>query len=326
LSLATPVAYTIAATTLRKQGIVVSNGAFLERLAGITSVAFDKTGTLTEGNLQIAETLLLDTMSQDQVLNLAASLEKTSKHPIASAFGEGRLEVEAREIIPGSGVKGVIEDTEYRLGKASFVVDDQLSNPDNVGMWVLLAGDKPLAWFRFEDSPRKEAGDTIRVLRSLGCEPSILTGDQSRQGIELGLELGIEDVRTGLSPADKVDILSQKQQKGERILMVGDGINDTAAMGIADVSVAVSPVDVFVQSSADATLLSNNLGTLVVAVKYARRVRRIIAENISWAVAYNLCVIPLAVTGTIEPWMAALGMSFSSVMVVLNANRLVRVL
>jgi Cu2+-exporting ATPase len=227
--------------------------------------------------------------------------------------------------VPGNGVKGVVEDTEYRLGKASFVMSDQISNPDNVGMWVLLAGDKPLAWFRFEDSPRREAGDTIRVLRSLGCEPSILTGDQSRQGIELGLALGIEDVRTGLSPAQKVDVLSQKQQRGERILMVGDGINDTAAMGIADVSIAVSPVDVFVQTSADATLLSNNLNTLVVAVKFARRARRIIAENITWAVAYNLCVIPLAVTGTIEPWMAALGMSFSSVMVVLNANRLVRV-
>ncbi|MFP6806979.1 MAG: hypothetical protein VB957_07335 [Pseudomonadales bacterium] len=102
--------------------------------------------------------------------------------------------------------------------------------------------------------------------------------------------------------------------------MVGDGINDVAAMGIADVSVAVSPVDVFVQSSADATLLLNNLASLVLAIVYAKRVRRVIAQNISWAVTYNICVIPLAVGGIIDPWMAALGMSLSSVLVVLNSN------
>ena len=116
-----------------------------------------------------------------------------------------------------------------------------------------------------------------------------------------------------------------KQKQGERILMVGDGINDTAAMGISDVSIAFSPVDIFVQSSADATLLSNNLGSITLAINFARKARRIISQNILWAVAYNICVIPLAVTGFIEPWMAALGMSLSSVLVVLNANRLMKV-
>ncbi len=325
LSLATPVAYTIAATTLRKQGIVVSNGAFLERLAAVNSVAFDKTGTLTEGDLQIAETRILTGKTESEVLLIAASLEKTSKHPIASAFGAGDLRVERCEIVPGKGVSGIIDGIEYRIGEAMYALGREIANPDAMGMWVLLASDQPLAWFRVEDKLREEARETIEGLRVLGFKASLLTGDRSAQGIILGKELGINDVRTGLSPEDKVKVLVEKQQRGERVLMVGDGINDTGAMGVADVSVAVSPVDVFVQSSADATLLSNNLLSLIVAVKYARRVRRIISQNVSWAVIYNLCVIPLAVTGFIEPWMAALGMSLSSVLVILNSNRLIRV-
>ncbi len=325
LSLATPIAYTIAATTLRRHGIVVSHGAFLERLAGVTSVAFDKTGTLTEGNLEIVEVQLAGEISRSEAMGIAASLEKTSKHPLSLAFGSPTLEVERIQILPGEGVLGFIEGREYRLGKASFALQASCSNPENEGMWVLLASDKPLAWFRYEDRTRDEAPEMVRQLSELGCKTSLLTGDQSQQGVTLGRLLDIDEAMVGLSPQSKVDIVSQKQQENERVLMVGDGINDTAAMGIADVSVAVSPVDVFVQTSADATLLSNNLMSLVLAMKYARRVKRIISENISWAVAYNICVIPLAVAGILEPWMAALGMSLSSVMVVLNSNRLIRV-
>jgi P-type Cu2+ transporter len=324
LSLATPVAYTVAATTLRKHGIVLNNGRFLERLAGTTLIAFDKTGTLTEGNLTLKETILMGPQSAAEVMDIAASLEKVSRHPIAEAFGKGSSKVLEREVVPGAGVKGIIDGIPYRLGEASFALENA-TVPDSSGMWVLLAHHEPLAWFRFEDKPRTEARETISDLDAMGYKMCLLTGDRSSEGQRLAETLGISDVKKGLSPEGKVNEVSVKQKLGEQILMVGDGINDTAAMGISDVSIAFSPVDIFVQSSADATLLSNNLGSITLAIKFARKARRIITQNIVWAVAYNICVIPIAVSGIIEPWMAALGMSLSSVFVVLNANRLMRV-
>lgn len=325
LSLATPIAYTIATTSLRKQGVVVSHGGFLERLATITAVAFDKTGTLTAGKLELIGTELLADLTLEQVRNIAASLEKSSCHPLARAFGVGNCEVTSAEIFPGEGVRGKIEGVEYRLGSHSFASGGKCQNPDPDGTWVLLASDKPLAWFRFEDSPRPEAGRVIKGVSELSCKTSLLTGDQSSSGLMLSRELDLDEVHVGLSPEDKVKVVSAMQASGDRVLMVGDGINDTAAMGIADVSIAVSPVDVFVQTAADATLLTTNLTALIMAIRYSKKVKAIIAQNISWALGYNMCVIPLAVFGVLEPWMAALGMSLSSVVVVLNSNRLIRV-
>jgi Cu2+-exporting ATPase len=134
--------------------------------------------------------------------------------------------------------------------------------------------------------------------------------------------LGIEEVHASMKPDAKVSVIRQRQNQGARVVMVGDGINDAAAMASAYASVAVSPVDVIVQEAADATLLNSNLTSLPVLVEFSKKVRRVIRQNISWALMYNGTVIPLAVAGMLHPWMAALGMSLSSLLVVLNANRL----
>ncbi len=325
LSLATPVAYTVATTALRRIGVVIGNGAFVERLVDTDVVAFDKTGTLTRGRLRIVEVKLVGDIGEPRAREIAASLEMVSRHPVALAFGQGSLEVSEAELRPGQGAGGSIGGVGYRLGKPGYVLGEDMAPPDPDGMWILLGSDRPLAWFRLEDQQRPEAMDTVKELKSMGYETVMLTGDPSGEGARLGSRLGIEQVFPGLSPEDKVAQISRLQREGRHVLMVGDGINDAAAMGIADVSVAVSPVDTFVQSSADATLLADDLRVLTRTVRYAVKVRRIIGENILWAITYNLCAIPLAITGLVEPWMAALGMSLSSVLVVLNSRRLGRV-
>ncbi len=330
LSLATPIAYTIATTRLREMGVAVCNGEFLERLARVNTVAFDKTGTLTTGKLRLLETRLLSEMALMDARQIAASLEMGSRHPIAHAFGAGTLEVEDLEVTPGKGVQGVINGTTYRIGDPDFVWSGGPSGtkpeqPDEYSTWVLLAAERPIAWFQVGDDARDEAGEVVSGLQALGCEVCLLTGDRSRQGVSLAESLGISAIGTGLSPEDKVGEIAARQAQGEVMLMIGDGINDAAAMSRSDTSIAICPVDSFVSSAADATLLANALIPLVATVSYARQVRRVIAQNIGWAVAYNMIVVPLAVAGMLAPWMAALGMSLSSLLVVLNSNRLGKV-
>ena len=150
----------------------------------------------------------------------------------------------------------------------------------------------------------------------------MLTGDALNEAQRLGRLLGIDQIQASMKPDAKVSFVQQRQVDGARVVMVGDGINDAAAMAMAHASVAVSPVDVIVQEAADATLLNSDLMSLAVLVDFSRKVRRVIRQNISWALIYNATVIPLAVAGWLQPWMAALGMSISSLLVVLNANRL----
>lgn len=325
LSLATPVAYTVAISTMRTNGIVIGNGTFLERLAGITRVVFDKTGTLTRGALKLEKVVPLAAMSRSEALDIAAALEAHSQHPIARAFvSNAALHAREVHVVPGEGVCGEVGGTTYRIGKPGFAMDAPPFVPSEVGTWVLLASEVPIAWFCLADEVRDEAADVVAgLLERFGV--SLYTGDVAEEGRKLGVLLGIEDVITGMTPEDKVRQTRALQDRGERILMVGDGINDAAALASASASIAVSPADIVVQEAADATLLKANLDRIPVAINFASRVQRVIRQNIAWAIAYNLIVIPLAMAGVILPWMAALGMSASSVLVVLNANRLRKV-
>lgn len=330
LSLATPVAYTVAVSAMRNKGVVIGNGMFLESLATVTRIVFDKTGTLTRGSLRI-ERIEAITVTEKRAIELAAALEEHSRHPIARAFTyKTTLRADAVEVFPGEGVMGRINGQCYRIGKPSFACDHPPEPPladtasGHGGTWILLAGDQPLAWFCLGDEVRCEAPDVVDELKRQ-LPVSMLTGDVESEAARLAGYLGIADFRSGMTPQDKLDYLRLSQQGGECVLMVGDGINDAAAMGVAAASIAVSPVDVVVQEAADATLLHADLGRIPLALGFSRKVGRVIRQNIAWAIGYNLCVIPLAVTGMILPWMAALGMSASSALVVLNANRLRKV-
>ncbi len=324
LSLATPVAYSVALSSLRRFGVVVADGRFLERLVATSRIVFDKTGTLTRGALRIESIELLSPDITDiEARRLAASLERDSSHPIARAFEcEGAPVADELKVVPGEGVEGVVGGRFYRLGQPEFVLGRPYQAPQTTGMWVLLGSSElPLAWFRLDDEVRDEAGTVVSLLKA-DRRLSLLTGDGSAEAERVAARVGIEDLSKGLTPIEKLEMVRGYQAAGDVVLMVGDGINDAGAMSQADASLAVSPVDIMVQQAADATLLRADLKAIPVLLEFAARVRRTICQNVFWAIGYNLSVIPLAVTGVLSPWMAALGMSASSMLVVINANRL----
>ncbi|MDZ7685077.1 MAG: HAD-IC family P-type ATPase [Gammaproteobacteria bacterium] len=293
LSLATPVAYTVALLSVRHVGVVINAGRFLERLADVTRIVFDKTGTLTLGRLRIENAVLVGSLDEARALDIAGALERDSRHPIALAFTRGAtIEVEAREIVPGKGVSGQIDGQHYRLGKPGFAAPGlECTPPDAEGLWVMLAGDEPIAWFRLRDEIREESRSVIERL-GRSADLSILTGDASDEGARIAGALGIADVGIGLDPAAKIEHIRRYQQAGDVVMMVGDGVNDAGSMSAADTSLAVSPADVVVQEAADATLLSGNLGGIESLIRYSKRVRRIIRQNVIWAVGYNASLIP----------------------------------
>jgi P-type Cu2+ transporter len=335
LSLATPVAYSVATTTLRRHGVVIKNGMFLERAAATQAIVFDKTGTLTQARLQIRQTIPLADTDALTCLQLASALEQQSQHPIAQAFDSPHtLSVNDIDIIPGSGVRAHIQGHEYRIGHINFALHDQADgiaacqaqlppNEEAVTVVILSCDKRPLAAFYLQDSPRPESAEVIGQTHALGLHTAVFTGDRSLVAQQIQERFGVRQVQTAMSPDDKVQAM-RELQKHYRVMMVGDGINDTAAMATADTSLCVSPTDTFVQNSADATLVNNTLTLLPRILRFARRSRRIIRQNIIWSVSYNFTVIPFALLGMVPPWLAALGMSLSSVLVVSNAARLTR--
>ncbi len=330
LSLATPVAYSVAVTAMRRAGIIVRNGAFLERAAETTAIVFDKTGTLTESSLELDSVQVLDgELDETQCLDLATTLEHHSEHPIARAFrGAANRTVETPRVVPGCGVEGHIGGQLYRIGRPDFVMADKPDAmpvaPDSDGLWVLLGKERPLAWFRLRDRNRTYSAATISRLRQQGLYTAIFTGDHSASALRNSEAFGVDRIDTHMMPDRKIAAVRELGREGHRVMMVGDGVNDAGAMAAADTSMAVSPRDISVQNSADATLLGDALDRLPGVLRFARRSRRIIRQNVAWSISYNFTVIPFAVAGFVPPWLAALGMSLSSILVIANASRLHR--
>ena len=321
LSLATPTAYTIGATVLRKMGVVISNGSFIEKLSIINSIVFDKTGTLTKGNLNITNIILNGSQDELALKKVASALEDSSNHPIASAFSTPGKIAQNVSMHPGNGVSGYVDGVKYYLGHPKFINKD-LKKPDKDGLWIILYSSELLAWFKLEDSLRSDAKTAIKKLHESKLRLALYTGDDSSQGSMIANELGITDFCTSVSTEKKQELIMRQQKNGFNVMMVGDGINDTAAMAVANTSIAFRPVDSFVHASADAVMLGGGLSNLPKAIHFSKRVNKTIKQNIGWAITYNFSVIPLAASGIIRPWMAALGMSVSSILVVLNSNKL----
>lgn len=330
LSLATPTALTAATGTLRQQGILISRGHVLESFATATHVVFDKTGTLTEGNLQIQQIVPLATLDEQQLLTLAAALESGSEHPIAQAFalfGERRAEAIRNHL--GEGLEGQLDGREYRIGKPAFAAaltgQAAPAAPGDNGLWLLLCDrQQALGWFRLDDQIRPEAPAALQALRKLGLSCVMLTGDASAAAAKVAARLEIDEIHKGVGPEQKLAYLNQLAAQGAQVIMVGDGINDIPALAGARTSVAMAGATDLAKTNADAVLIANDLNRLAEAVRLARKTRTIIRENLAWALIYNLIALPLAATGFIAPWMAAIGMSASSLVVVGNALRLSR--
>ncbi len=329
LSLATPTALTTATGTLHKLGLLLTRGHVLEGLRQIDTVVFDKTGTLTEGRLNLSQVLPLGVLDADQCLALAAALENRSEHPIARAFGQAPLAADQVESVPGLGLEGRVGDRRLRIGQPAFVAGGYGASapqiPGDQGQWLLL-GDQQgaLAWLVLDDRLRDDAPALLDACRRQGWQTLLLSGDSSPMVGHVARALGIEQAEGGLTPDDKLARVQALQAQGHRVLMLGDGVNDVPVLAAADISVAMGSATDLAKTSADAVLLSNRLDSLVEAFSVARRSRRIIVENITWASLYNGLVLPFAAVGWVTPLWAALGMSLSSLLVVFNALRLAR--
>ncbi|WP_395505202.1 heavy metal translocating P-type ATPase [Ectopseudomonas hydrolytica] len=329
LALATPTALTTATGSLHKLGMLLTRGHVLEGLNQIDTLVLDKTGTLTEGRLTLKAIHPLRELDEGACLALAAALENRSEHPIARAFSQAPHAAESVDSHPGQGLQGRVEGRLLRIGEATFVcaLSGQAvpSIAGEHGQWLLLGDEQgPLAWFVLDDRLRDDAAQLIAAARARGWHIHLLSGDSSPMVGEVARQLGIADARGGLTPDAKLAVLKQLHGEGRRVLMLGDGVNDVPVLAAADISVAMGSASDLAKTSADAVLLSNRLSSLVEGLKLARRTRRIIIENLSWATLYNGLVLPFAALGWITPIWAAVGMSLSSLLVVLNALRLSR--
>lgn len=333
-SLATPAALTAATGLLTSKGVLTTRGHALETLARINHIIFDKTGTLSHGQLEVVNFQTLSDANEAWCKQLAAGLETASEHPVAQAIASlSRLPLTLTQLSAesGRGVKGYWQDQEYRIGTASFVQeltgsalpDAAQTTTDQVNSQILLGSAQGwLARLELADQLRAEAAQVVQALRALNIDVTLLSGDTPAVVTQVAQQLHIPHAFGGQLPEGKLAYLKQLQAQGQVVAMVGDGVNDAPVLAGAAVSIAMGSGSHLAQASADMVLLSENLHQLPFAVQTARRMQSIIKQNFAWTILYNLLAIPLAASGIIAPWMAAIGMSASSLIVVLNALRL----
>ncbi|MBW6390878.1 heavy metal translocating P-type ATPase [Billgrantia antri] len=328
LALATPTALTAGHGQLRRRGVLITRADAIESLSQIDRVIFDKTGTLTCGEMQLVDTHPLGNLPAERARMIGAALEAHSEHPIARAFRPWReATVEARERVSrtGQGVEGTIDGRRWRLGHADFAAPDHSLAAPGEGQWLLLSENGvPRAWFALRDRLRDDAAQTIAELVARGIHVELLSGDTSDAVRGMAEQLGLDTWHAGVGPEGKLERIRTCQAAGEKVAMIGDGINDVPVLAGADVSIAMNGATDLARTSADAVLLSPRLMRIVEAIEIARATRRVMRQNMIWSVCYNFSALPLAAIGIVPPWVAALGMSGSSLVVVGNALRLNR--
>lgn len=339
LSLATPTAITAATSTLARLGVLVTRVVALETLARATHFVFDKTGTLTKGQPTLLEVRIFSALGSSQCVRLAAALAQRSEHPFAIALLAAVDDTELPRTtkvrrIPGAGLQGIIEGTAYWLGAPQFVLaetgfmiePDTMAELEHAGRSVVLLADRTAirCAFCFGDEVRSGGRSLITMLRTQGLGVSLFSGDAAAPVRRVADNLGIEDLAYRLAPEDKLERVALLQRAGAVVVMVGDGVNDAPVLSKAHVSVAMGRGTAAARASGDLILMTEDLSHLQAAIGIARRTRTIIRQNVTWALGYNLVILPVAAMGHVPPWMAALGMSLSSLVVVTNALRLLK--
>ncbi|MFV0371571.1 MAG: heavy metal translocating P-type ATPase [Azonexus sp.] len=337
LSLATPIALTVAAGSLARDGLLVTRGHAIETLARATHFVFDKTGTLTSGHMRLIDVLCLRDESRERCLALAAALEQASEHPLAQAVRAAHRgevpPVRAALNEPGQGIAGEVAGQVYRIGRPAYALAASGQDlPAEAAAWldsgdtVVLLADAAgaLALFRIGDELRPEARGLIDRLHAFGKKVVLLTGDAPAVANRVAAALGIEKVHAGVTPGGKHACVSQLQTEGAVVAMVGDGVNDAPVLALAQVSIAMGGGAQLARTQADFVLLSENLAHLQHGLQRAALTLVVIRQNLWWSFAYNIVALPAAIAGYVTPWMAGIGMSLSSLLVVLNSLRIQR--
>jgi Cu+-exporting ATPase len=339
LGLATPTALLVGTGRGAQLGILIKGPEVLESTRRVDTIVLDKTGTVTSGRMALVEVTLSESTRGDraEVLRIAGALEDASEHPIARAIAEAaRAEVGALPPVTsfanraGLGVEGVVEGHSVVAGRPRLVPPGELADAvdaaESAGRTaVVVAWDgEARAVLVVADTVKPTSAEAVRELRALGLHPVLLTGDNERAARAVAAEVGIDDVVAEVLPEDKVDVVRRLQAEGKVVAMVGDGVNDAAALAQADLGLAMGTgTDVAIEAS-DLTLVRGDLTSAADAIRLSRRTLATIKGNLFWAFAYNVAAIPLAALGLLNPMIAGAAMAGSSVFVVTNSLRLRR--
>jgi len=330
LSLATPTALTCATTRLNRDGIMIKSAHVMETMPNIDCFAFDKTGTLTTGEFAIDKVDIQgNDYSKQEVLAVAAALESHSEHPIAKPFTQHRdFNLAAKKITvqSGLGVCGIVNDQYYKIGKASWLLPPSVHEENKTLMnasCVLVSDNRIIAAFYLVDKIRDDAKTLINNL-NVSHQTIMLSGDHQRACEIVGQTLSISKCYGNLSATDKMTAIKKQQQENATVAMIGDGVNDSPVFGAAHVSMAMGCGTDIAKSGADVILLNNKLTSISTLNHISIKTKRIIFQNYLWAFGYNAIVLPLAVSGFITPYMAVIGMSLSSILVISNSLRLLK--
>jgi Cu+-exporting ATPase len=343
LGLATPTALLVGTGRGAQLGILIKGPEVLESTRAVDTVVLDKTGTVTTGRMTLIDVVTVDGQDTDEVLRFAGAVEAASEHPVARAIVRaaadrvGELpQVSGFANVEGLGVHGTVHGSEVLVGRLQFLRQVGLTIPGPIeqacaeaqaaGRTAIVAGwdGRAQAVLAVADAVRTSSRQAITALRELGLTPVLLTGDNTTVARAVAAEVGIDEVIAEVLPADKVDVIKRLQADGKVVAMVGDGVNDAAALAQADLGLAMGTgTDVAIEAS-DLTLVRGDLTAAVDAIRLSRQTLRVIKSNLFWAFAYNIGALPLAAAGLLNPMIAGAAMAFSSVFVVANSLRLRR--
>jgi Cu+-exporting ATPase len=341
LGLATPTALLVGTGRGAQLGILIRGPEILEATRRVDTIVLDKTGTVTAGHMAVVDRHATVGVDGARALQLAASLEAASEHPIGRAIAaavaaERRLPVERFRATAGVGVAGTVDGVDVRGGRPSQLEQDGIRFTTELRDVVAAAeaAGRTAVAFAWEGEARLvvEVADTVRptsaaaigALRQLGLRPVLLTGDNAEAARAVAASVGIDDVVAGVLPEGKVDEVRRLQGEGKVVAVVGDGVNDAAALAQADLGLAMGGGTDAAIAAADLTLVRDDLFAAVDAIRLSRRTLRTIKANLVWAFGYNVAAIPLAMSGRLNPMLAGLAMAASSVLVVSNSLRLFR--
>ncbi len=324
LSLALPAAIASAHARLARMGVLVLGEEALSTLARVDTVVFDKTGTLTTGRLSVQAGHVLDGIDLAAARVIAAALEQGSHHPLAQALAmPGVPAAGDGVVVPGRGIEGMVDGRRWYLGRPGFASGQPDSGDDAAGVW-LGDGSRLLARFELADPLRADAADALAALRALAIDAEVLSGDSAEAVASAAHELALPRWRARQLPEDKLARVRELQAQGHVVAMLGDGINDAPVLAGADVSLALAGGAPLAHRAADIVLMGESLRRVPESIALARHARMVMRQNLTWALGYNLLALPFAAAGLVTPWLAALGMALSSLLVTGNALRLAR--